>query len=85
MRKIHVDGILVLPTSSEILRKLLACRNNRTPCVILNRYYDVGVDCITNDDHYGGYTMMRSPHPKGPPEDLRGPAQLPAFYLQGAL
>ena len=59
MRKIHVDGILVLPTSSEILRKLLACRNSHTPCVILNRYYDVGVDCITNDDHFGGYTMMR--------------------------
>lgn len=59
MRKIHVDGILVLPTSSEVLRKLLSCRNSRTPCVILNRYYDVGVDCITNDDHYGGYTMMR--------------------------
>lgn len=59
MRNRNVDGIAIVPTGTGSLSNILQTRLSGMPCVIINRTYDVNVDCVSNDNFYGAYEMTK--------------------------
>lgn len=54
----YVDGIIVIPASDEI-DHILRLREDNVPFVFVNRYFPGDVNCITNDNRYGAYLMIK--------------------------
>ena len=53
-----VDGIIVIPSSSDI-RHFLALQDENIPFVMLNRRFQADINCVSNDQRGGAYDVVK--------------------------
>lgn len=54
----YVDGIIVITVSDDI-EHILRLQQDNIPFVFVNRYFAKDVNCITSDNRYGAYSMIK--------------------------
>lgn len=55
----YVDGVICMSVSDEITHILDAVKEDKLPVVLVNRYFEEDVSCITIDNQYGGYLATK--------------------------
>ena len=60
IRKHRVDGVLYISVSDrDSLERVRLLREDGIPAVLVNRDFDAGVDCVTNDNRQGARRVIR--------------------------
>lgn len=58
LKKRSVDGVIAIAATDETTH-FMALQEEKIPVVMANRLFDQEISCITNDNRWGGYIMVR--------------------------
>ncbi len=54
-----VDGVLCMSVQDDVCHLVRLQQEDKIPVVLINRYFDEDINCVTVDNRHGGYLMMK--------------------------